>query len=226
MLDEMTLWEREVFEKEYSDLNWYKGKQAKEVKAMEKDRQKVGLGAVFSSPQYFLVSHTESQRCLELTKNQRDIFDKVKKFIFDSRSLSASHHRSARLALPNQFPARDRAFITKLSEELHLDVGWDEYDRNQNLVTWRLPRLSHQVGDEKEEEGGITIEEDGSTANSEWEDEASGDDDEAHAAVDRVLKKYEKAPVVDLDAQGSFDERHERSVKEKMDEWKRGYYRV
>lgn len=143
--------------------------------------------------------------------------------------LSASHYRSARLALPNEFPARDRAFITKLSEELHLDVGWDEYDQDQNLVTWRFPRMSHQVGEkgEGEEEGEEPIiEQDGSTSNSEWEDEASGDDDEAHAAVDRVLKKYEKAPVVDLDAQGSFDERHERSMKEKMDEWKRGYYQV
>jgi 5'-3' exoribonuclease 1 len=138
--------------------------------------------------------------------------------------LSASHLRSARLALPNEFPARDRAFITKFSEELHLDVGWDEYDQDQNLVTWRFPRFSHQVDEDK---GGETvIDRDGSTSNGEWEDEASGDDDEAHAAVDRVLKKYEKAPVVDLDAQGSFDERHERSVKEKMDEWKRGYYKV
>jgi 5'-3' exoribonuclease 1 len=136
---------------------------------------------------------------------------------------SVSHYRSARLALPNEFPARDRAFITKLSEELHLNVGWDEYDQDRNLVTWRFPRLSHQVEREKGGEE-MVIERDGSTSNSEWEDELSGDDDEAHAAVDRALKKYEKAPVVDLDAQGRFDERHERSVKKKMDEWKRGYY--
>lgn len=92
-------------------------------------------------------------------------------------------------------------------------------------MTWRLPRASHQVEEEKEGEE-IIVEQD--ALNSEWEDEASGDDDddEANAAVDRVLKKYEKAPVMDLDAQGSFDERHERSVKEKMDEWKRGYYQV
>lgn len=96
-------------------------------------------------------------------------------------------------------------------------------------MTWRLPRLSRHVDEEKEEREAIVVEQDGSTPNSEWEDEASdddGDDDEANAAVDRVLKKYDKAPVVDLNAQGSFDERHERSVKEKMDEWKRGYYRV
>jgi len=120
--------------------------------------------------------------------------------------------RAARLALPNEFPARDRAFITKLSEELHLDVGWDEYDQDQNLVTWRLPRLA-QEGEGGEEP---IVDQDGSTSNSEWEDEASGDDDEAYAAVDRVLKKYEKVPVVDLDTEGSFDERYEKSVKDKI----------
>jgi hypothetical protein len=95
VLNEMTQWEREVFEREYSDLNWFKGKQAKHVKAMEKGK--------------------------------------------------------------------------------------------------------HQ---------------------------ASSDDDEANAAVDRATKKYVKDSAVNLDAQGSFDERYERSVKDKMDEWKRGYYRV
>jgi 5'-3' exoribonuclease 1 len=47
VLDEMTHWEREVFEKEYSDLSWYKGKQAKHVKVVEKDKQRVGLGTIF-----------------------------------------------------------------------------------------------------------------------------------------------------------------------------------
>ena len=35
ILDEMAKWETDVFEKEYADLNWYKGKQAKHVKEME-----------------------------------------------------------------------------------------------------------------------------------------------------------------------------------------------
>lgn len=29
VLDEMVSWEQEVFEKEYSDLNWFKGKHAR-----------------------------------------------------------------------------------------------------------------------------------------------------------------------------------------------------
>jgi 5'-3' exoribonuclease 1 len=47
VLDEMAFWEREVFEKECSDLNWYKGKQVKHVEATEKDKQQVVLGTGF-----------------------------------------------------------------------------------------------------------------------------------------------------------------------------------
>lgn len=49
ILDEMAEWEKEVFEKEYSDLNWYKGKQAKHVKEMEVARQRSKLGVYYLS---------------------------------------------------------------------------------------------------------------------------------------------------------------------------------
>ena len=41
----MAEWEREIFEKEYADLNWYKGKQSKHLKEIEaaKKRQKLGM---------------------------------------------------------------------------------------------------------------------------------------------------------------------------------------
>ena len=45
VLDEMAVWEREIFEKEYADLNWYKGKQAKHVKEMEMGRKRSKLSA-------------------------------------------------------------------------------------------------------------------------------------------------------------------------------------
>ena len=45
ILDEMAEWEREVFEKEFADINWYKGKQAKHVKEMELARKRSKLGA-------------------------------------------------------------------------------------------------------------------------------------------------------------------------------------
>jgi len=45
IMDEMTLWEREVFEKEYADLNWFKSKQSKHVKNMEAAKKRSQLGS-------------------------------------------------------------------------------------------------------------------------------------------------------------------------------------
>ena len=124
----------------------------------------------------------------------------------------------SRLAVPNTFPARDRAFITKLAGDLHLSLTWDEYDQqDQNVVTFRFPSPipDHVV--------------DGSSSNSddgEWEDEDDATEAEAENAVDRVLAKYGKMKIKDDDEEGDFDERYERKVKEKMDTWKREYYRV
>jgi 5'-3' exoribonuclease 1 len=122
--------------------------------------------------------------------------------------------------MPNTFAARERKFISTLSEDLHLSLAWDEYDdEDQNLVTWRFPGgMVESVSDSVN----------GGGAEDEWEDvdEDEEDEEESRAAVDRVLKKYERAPVMDDDEEGAFDARYERSVQEKMDEWKRGYYQV
>ena len=97
-----------------------------------------------------------------------------------------------------------------------------EYDEDDvNLVTWRFPAAIDGPADAAAD-GAAAPAEDAEAA-----DEDDGEDDaEARAAVDRVLKKYEKAPIEDKDAEGTFDERHARSIKEKMEEWKRGYYQV
>jgi 5'-3' exoribonuclease 1 len=165
-----------------------------------------------------------------LTRPQRVIFDKVKTFVLDNRRGSSAQHRSALLSMPNTFPARERKFISKLAEDLHLSVTWDEYDDDdQNLVTWRFPGALEEPLPDPE---GIHETNGDAEGEGEWED-VEGDDDndesedeESNAAVDRVLKKYGKAQVVDDDEGGGFDARYDQSVKEKMDEWKRGYYKV
>ncbi|KAG6827914.1 hypothetical protein H0H92_009983 [Tricholoma furcatifolium] len=206
VLDEMTQWEQDVFEKEYADVNWYKGKQAKHVKEMELAQKRAKL---------------------VLTAPQREIFDRVKAFVLDNRKIaSAQYTRTARLAMPNDFPARERKFIEKLAEDLHLSVRWDEYDEQDvNLVTWRFPSaLEDSDGSTPvptEENGTMTPNGKSDGEEGDWEDV---EDEESIAAVDRVLKKYEKAHVMHDDEGGGFDARHERSIREKMDEWKRGYY--
>lgn len=186
VLQEMAEWEKEIFEREYSDGNWMKGKQKKPEKPKEQPGQ------------------------LVLTTSQRAIFDAVRAFVLDNRGVGPSQLRAARLAMPNSFSARDRKFITDLSTSLHMTASWDEYDdQDQNLVCWRFPFNA-------------TTDED-----AEWEDVDEDDEDnEGDKAVDRVLKKYNKAPVLDTHDVAAFEERHNRSIQEKMDEWKRGYYQV
>ena len=127
--------------------------------------------------------------------------------------------------MQNTFSARERVFIGTLAEDLHLSVTWDEFDEDdQNIVTWRFPGT---LGQQSPEPG--THKTNGDTEE-EWEDvdddEEEEDDEESKAAVDRVLNKYEKAQVMKDDEGGGFDERYDRSMQEKMDEWKRGYYKV
>ena len=156
-----------------------------------------------------------------LTASQRKIFDEVKAFVLERRQLSPSQHAGQPpLTMVNDFPARDRQFITRLAEDLHLSVAWDEYDsEDRNLVTWRFPgELEEPLPEDQNGKTGQTSGDD-----EDWEDE---DDEEARAAVDRVLNKYEKAKVMEEDKDGDFDARYEMSIKEKMDEWKRGYYKV
>lgn len=168
---------------------------------------------------------------LVLTRPQRGIFDKVRVFVMENRKVaSAAHTRSARLTMQNDFSARERKFIQKLAEDLRLNVRWDEYDEDDvNLVTWRFPGASEEEsspGKEVVNRGEVPNGKvEGGGSEGEWED-IEEEEEESRAAVDRVLKKYEKAPVTHDDDDGGFDARYERSIKEKMDEWKRAYYRV
>jgi 5'-3' exoribonuclease 1 len=49
VLNEMATWDQESFEREYSDMNWYKGKQAKYANGPQNGRKQEGLGELFLS---------------------------------------------------------------------------------------------------------------------------------------------------------------------------------
>ena len=190
----MVDWDKEFFEREYGDLNWFKGKQSKHIKELQRAKKR---------------------NSMVLTLSQREIFDKVQRFVLHQRGGGASG-KVARLELLNDFPARDREFINSLAADLHLEIAWDEYDENdQNIVTFSVPGTLEEPQADPEGEG------------EENEDEWVSDeeDEEARNAVDRVLDKYRKAKVLER-ASEDFDERYEETVKEKMDEWKRSYYMV
>jgi 5'-3' exoribonuclease 1 len=190
----MVDWDKEVFEKDYGDMNWFKGKQSRHIKEMQRSKKR---------------------HSLVLTLSQREIFDKVQRFVLQRRGAGASD-KAARLELLNDFPARDREFINSLAADLHLELAWDEYDQNdENIVTFCVPGTHEEPHADPEDEG--------EGNDDEWVSDK--EDEEARNAVDRVLDKYRKAKVLER-ASEDFDERYEQAVKEKMDEWKRTYYMV
>ena len=137
------------------------------------------------------------------------IFHQVKAFVLENRSMPSSELRNIDLSMPNVFSARERALLVNLAQDLHLTLSWDEYDDDdQNLVVLRFPGALESPLDDEDSESD------------------SQDEEEAAAAVDRVLGKYDKAKILMEDADDNFDSREENKLKQKMDEWKRTYYRV
>jgi hypothetical protein len=43
----MTIWEQEIFQKEYADVNWFKGKQTKHIQDMNLAQKRAKLGTAF-----------------------------------------------------------------------------------------------------------------------------------------------------------------------------------
>ncbi|KAG9077115.1 hypothetical protein FS749_011026, partial [Ceratobasidium sp. UAMH 11750] len=128
VLDELSTYEQEVFERESSDQGWYKSKQRKHQQpALDQDKKKE----------------------LKLTPSQRNIVIKVREMVQNSERDSNARE----LKLVNDLSAGDRSFITQLAKDLHLDIWWDEFDeQDRNLVTVALPELSDD--DEAAEEEG------------------------------------------------------------------------
>ena len=55
VLDEMKQWETDIFEKEYADINWFKGKQTKAAAQLEDAKKRSGLGQIFLHPGTFVL---------------------------------------------------------------------------------------------------------------------------------------------------------------------------
>ena len=188
MLDHLARYEVEIFEAEFADQNWYKGKQHKEIEAMEKARKRGKL---------------------VITKDQKKVLTEIKKFVTKHQMKPTAEDKCT---FVNNFSARDRRFVQELADSLHLRATWDEVDEyGQSLLVLRFD-MEGVSDNEDEEEDDV---EDG-----EWESEGEGD-----LAVQRVFEKYNKAKVVENTVE-DFEESYEETVQQKMEEWKKGYYKV
>jgi 5'-3' exoribonuclease 1 len=132
---------------------------------------------------------------LTITPAQKEILKTIKKYV-----LNQTDKASSPLDLPPTLPARDRTFVEQLADELRLSwssIGNDDGDRFMRL---QLPQTQDD-GDDSEE------------------------DEEASMAVQRIIRKYEKAKVQDMTPEES-----QKAAQEKYDAeflaWKNKYYQT
>lgn len=119
---------------------------------------------------------------------------------------------------PARYPARDRRFLQDLADELRMSISFDEFDENdENIIVLSFDPESVGLMQADNEAG---ADDDG-----EWEDDEE-DDREWKEAIERVLKKYEKAPVKEDVTEEDFEDQYAKTLNEKMDNWKREYYKV
>jgi 5'-3' exoribonuclease 1 len=132
---------------------------------------------------------------LTLTASQKDLLKKIKKYV-----LNRSDKAAEPLDLPPTLPARDRTFVEHLADDLRL--SWSSLD-NENGDRFMRLSLPQTQGDSDDDE----------------------EDEEASVAVQRIIRKYEKAKVQEMTA-----EEAEKAAQEKYDAkflaWKDNYYRT
>ncbi|KAJ5575663.1 hypothetical protein N7535_002589 [Penicillium sp. DV-2018c] len=137
----------------------------------------------------------EKPKELTLTASQKDLLKTIKKYVLNRPGKAAEP-----LDLPPTLPARDRTFIEHLADDLRL--SWSSIDNENGDRFIRLSFPPSQDDSEDEEE-----------------------DEEASVAVQRIIRKYEKAKVQEMTA-----EEAEKAAREKYDAkflaWKDNYYRT
>ncbi|GAA5965952.1 hypothetical protein JCM3765_004130 [Sporobolomyces pararoseus] len=242
ILNELGVFEREHFEYEFSDSNWFKGKQKQHKNGNNKVSEMAKL---------------KKGGKLILTESQKDLFNKLSKFITNHLdSLSTVTSETTRLQFPNTLSSKDKKFLSDFSQQSKLLVTYDEFEESgDNLVTVRFDpeiiRLAREEEEEEEEaeEGRVSTEEEEGDESSEAEEigivhlnlngeveriarknknkkePEQGDEPEWQQAIKRVLKKYENAQVEKELNEQQVEQELEKEIEEKMINWKADYYR-
>jgi len=177
LVEAMSGFEHRFFEAEFSDAQWIKSKQNGDDGSLELQQK---------------------PKELTITSAQKDILKKVKQYVLNRPGKSAERKP---FDFSPTLPARDRAFVERLAEELRLPWSTTESEAGDRFMRLQLPQPQNN-DDESEEE----------------------DDEEASMAIHRIIRKYEKAKVEEMSP-----EEAQRAAEEKYDakfrEWKDNYYR-
>lgn len=166
--------EHRFFQAENSDAQWIKAKQNGNDGSLELSTR---------------------PRELTVTSAQKDILKKVKQYVLNR---PGKESEPKPLDFPPTLPARDRAFIEKLADELRVQWSTVDNEAGDRFMRIQLPQL--QGDDDDDDEG------------------------EAFIAVSRIIRKYEKAKVQDMTPE-EVQQAAEKKYDAKFQEWKDNYYR-
>ena len=145
-----------------------------------------------------VMEKSRKQGKLSMSTVQKELFKQVKKFA-SNRSGGATNQQLS-LDLPPTLPAGDRKFVEDLAEDLGLQ--WKTVENQDGQRHLRLDFPDKLAGD----------------------DENDGEEEEAHIALLRVIKRYDNAQVVDVTA-NQAREKMEMKYEEKFRAWKDKYYK-
>lgn len=222
LLDELSAFEREQFESEFADSNWFKGKQTKPIAAMEKAR---------------------ARNKLVLNPEQKRLFEVVRKFVIDN----LEHlNPDAELEIDGgTLTARDRRFLTELADELNLEIAHDAYnDDGENIVVVSFSEeMVEMARAEREDDDDVEVEGGGgddaaedyvpngkfaalSVAGKNGAGAAAASASEWQHAIERVFRKYDKAEVAQDFSDADWEGEYSKQLELKMNDWKRNYYKV
>lgn len=134
---------------------------------------------------------------LQVSTAQKQIFTQIKKYVTERFSSATK----STLDLPSSLPARDRKFVENLADDLHLQ--WKTVEDDDGARHLRLDFPSKLPADES--------------------DDDDDEDEEAQIALLRVLKRYDKAKVLDVSAE-EVQEAASKKYEQKFQDWKNKYY--
>lgn len=144
------------------------------------------------------VDSQQRHKKLTITPAQKEILKTIKRYV-----LNRTENVSSPLDLPPTLPARDRTFVEQLADELKLPWSSIDNDDGDRFMRLQLPQTQGDDDDDEEDE----------------------EDEEASMAVQRIIRKYEKATVQEMTSEES-----QKAAQEKYDEeflaWKNKYYQT
>ena len=131
-----------------------------------------------------------------MSSSQKEIFKQVKNYI-NNRPADESEKS---LDLDTSLPAKDRKFVEELADDLRLHWQTVENEQGQRHLRLNFPQKLEADDGEDEE------------------------DEEAQMALLRVIKRYDKAIIVDISAKEVQDQTS-KQYEEKFQRWKDKYYK-